>query len=93
MKRKRRLLHKIFKALELPEDLDPQVPRLTVIGNGQMLLENAAGIRSYTRERAVLLTGSGPLFVTGSDLVLREMAGFRVLITGILQSWGFEDSN
>ena len=33
--------------LGLPEDLLPGVPRITVVGRGQMLLENMGGVCAY----------------------------------------------
>ena len=75
--------------LGLPEDLLPGVPRITVVGRGQMLLENMGGVCAYSLEEASFYTGQGVLTVRGKGLLLRELGESRVLLQGELKSWSF----
>ena len=77
------LLKKAIRFLDLPEDVDPNVPRITVVGRELMLVENVAGIRRCTPEEVVLLTGRDTLRV-------KELVESRALLTGRLSGWGFE---
>lgn len=84
------LLKKAIRILDLPEDLDPDVPRITVLGRSRMLVENVAGIRRCTPEEVVLLTGRDTLLVEGEDLQVKELGESRAMLTGHLRAWRFE---
>ena len=84
------LLKKAIRFLDLPEDVDPNVPRITVVGREQMLVENVAGIRRCTPEEVVLLTGRDTLQISGEGLRVTELGESRALLTGRLSGWGFE---
>ena len=75
---KKDLLKRTLRLLDLPEDMDPRVPRVTVLGRDRMLVENVAGIRRCTEREVLLLTGCGTLQVEG-----------EALITGRLLRWAY----
>jgi sporulation protein YqfC len=84
------LLKKAIRFLDLPEDVDPNVPRITVVGRELMLVENVAGIRRCTPDEVVLLTGRDTLQISGEGLRVKELGESRALLTGRLSGWGFE---
>ena len=84
------LLKKAIRFLDLPEDVDPNVPRITVVGRELMLVENVAGIRRCTPEEVVLLTGRDTLQISGEGLRVKELGESRALLTGRLSGCGFE---
>ena len=84
------LLKKAIRFLDLSEDVDPNVPRITVVGRELMLVENVAGIRRCTPEEVVLLTGRDTLQISGEGLRVKELGESRALLTGRLSGWGFE---
>ena len=84
------LLKKAIRFLDLPEDVDTNVPRITVVGRELMLVENVAGIRRCTPEEVVLLTGRDTLQISGEGLRVKELGESRALLTGRLSGWGFE---
>ncbi len=86
---KRDLLKQTLRLLDLPEELDPRVPRITVLGREKMLAENVAGIRRCTEEEVLLLTGCGPLQVSGEKLIVKELGESRALIVGRLIRWAY----
>ena len=83
-------LRKTLKWLDLPEDLDPNVPRITTLGRDSMLVENLKSLRRCTQGEVLLLTGAGTLLVKGENLQVKELGQSRALIMGDLQAWGFE---
>ncbi|MBQ3488287.1 MAG: sporulation protein [Clostridia bacterium] len=83
-------MKKAIRFLDLPEDVDPNVPRITVVGRELMLVENVAGIRRCTPEEVVLLTGRDTLQISGEGLRVKELGESRALLTGRLSGWGFE---
>ena len=86
---KRDLLKKTLRLLDLPEDMDARVPRITVVGREQMAVENVSGIRRCTETEVLLLTGCGILSVAGERLLVKELGESRALITGKLERWAY----
>ena len=83
------LLKNTLRLLDLPEDMDPRVPRITVLGREKMLVENVSGVRRCTEGEVLLLTGCGPLSVTGEGLLVKELGESRALLTGRLVGWAY----
>ena len=86
---KRDLLKKTLRLLDLPEDMDPRVPRITVLGREKMLVENVSGVRRCTEGEVLLLTGCGTLQVVGEGLLVKELGESRALLTGRLERWAY----
>ena len=83
------LWKRTLRLLDLPEDMDARVPRITVVGRELMLVENVAGVRRCTETEVLLLTGCGPLSVAGEGLLVKELGESRALITGRLLRWAY----
>lgn len=83
------LWKRTLRLLDLPEDMDPRVPRITVLGRETMLAENVSGIRRCTEGEIRLLTGCGTLIVAGEGLLVKELGESRALITGRLVGWSY----
>ena len=86
---KKDLWKRTLRLLDLPEDMDAGVPRVTVVGREQMLVENVAGVRRCTETEVLLLTGCGPLSVAGEGLLVKELGESRALIVGRLMRWAY----
>lgn len=83
------LLKRTLRMLDLPEDIDPGVPRITVLGRDKMLAENVSGIRRCTEEEVLLLTGCGTLLVEGRGLLVKELGESRALLSGRIERWSY----
>ena len=83
------LLKSTLRLLDLPEDMDPRVPRITILGRDRMLAENVSGIRRCTEGEVRLLTGCGVLTITGEELLVKELGESRALIMGRLERWTY----
>ena len=86
---KKDLWKRTLRLLDLPEDLDARVPRVTVLGRDKMLVENVAGVRRCTEGEVLLLTGCGTLTVAGEKLLVKELGESRALIVGRLERWAY----
>lgn len=89
-KRKIKLRKRMAEVLDLPEDIVLDVPKLTVIGNETMLIENHSGIYEYSDDIIRLNTPIGLLNIAGLDLVLKELSLERLYVTGIIYGINFE---
>jgi sporulation protein YqfC len=72
--------------LEIPEDIVLDLPRLTLVGNIEVTLENHRGIVEYTPQKLRLALPEGELIITGEDLVLVSLAQEEVIIRGRIKS-------
>ena len=85
------LWKRTLRLLDLPEDMDARVPRITVVGRDKMLVENVAGVRRCTEQEVLLLTGCGVLSVAGEGLLVKELGESRALIVGRLVRWAYDE--
>ena len=76
------LLERAAQALDLPADALAGVPRLELVGDRELRVENHRGILSYGTEEIHISAGTFVVRVTGRELELRAMTGRELLITG-----------
>ena len=76
------LLERTAEALDLPADALAGLPRLELVGDGELRMENHRGILAYGREEIHVSGGAFVIQITGQGLELRAMTGLELLITG-----------
>ncbi|MFF2155902.1 sporulation protein YqfC [Paenibacillus chitinolyticus] len=70
--------------LDLPQDVVQDIPRITMIGNVQLYVENHCGVLHFSSEMLRLQLTRGKLEVSGKELVIRAILTEEVLIEGII---------
>lgn len=88
---KGKLLNKMISALKLPPEIDLSLPKLTMYGRGELLLENHRGVLSYTDEELRFLTEYGIVTIHGANLELLEFSMERAGIQGRIDGWTYGD--
>ena len=73
---------KLTARLALPGELLDGVPRLTLTGGGQVLVENHGELLSYSDELVEVGCGRLRLRIRGEGLLLRAMDREELLVTG-----------
>lgn len=84
-KAKKRLLHmqSLFaEALEVPEELALDLPRITLLGNISLEVENHKGIISYSAREVRLRVSDGYLIARGSGFKLRSISKMDATLEG-----------
>lgn len=83
-KRSRRegLLEKTAQALDLPADVLTGLPRIELLGDRELRMENHKGILAYGTQEIHISGGPFIIKVTGEGLELRTMTALELLITG-----------
>ena len=76
------LLEKTAELLDLPADALAGVPRLEVVGDSELRMENHKGILAYGTEEIHVSGGAFVVKISGRELELRAMTGLELLITG-----------
>ncbi|HJV44622.1 MAG TPA: sporulation protein YqfC [Bacillota bacterium] len=70
------------KMLDLPADVTMEMPRITMIGQIHMYIENHRGVLQFSDKELRLLLTKGQLLVRGEKLVIRAILSEEVLIEG-----------
>jgi sporulation protein YqfC len=80
----RRLQNWLTKQLDLPEDVMMDIPRITMVGQLHIYIENHNGLLTFTEEeiRILLKQGQGQLLVKGSGFVIKTILPEELLLEG-----------
>ena len=83
-KRMRRpvLREKTAQLFDLPADVIAGVPKVELVGDGELRMENHKGILSCTEEEILVSGGIYLVKITGERLEVRAMTGVEILVTG-----------
>jgi len=68
--------------LEIPQDIVLDLPRITMLGNQQLLVENHKGIIEYTSSLVRIKLNQGELLITGKNLILGNFQIEHILVEG-----------
>ena len=82
---------RVLRALDLPEEVEGSVPKLTMLGRGDLVVENHTGILQYGDELVRLTTKEGVVRIDGTGLMLTEFGSERVYLEGRIAGWRFEE--
>lgn len=79
-------------ALDLPQDVILDMPRITMIGPLQMYVENHQGVLVFDREELrLLLSNKAQLLVRGENLIIRQILPEEVLLEGMIREVKYLD--
>ena len=86
MKKRKRLEN----ILELPQEVYSDIPKLTITGFNELILENYKGILEYEKEYIRIQAKSCRILVRGKNLNISYYTNEEMKITGIIQSIEYE---
>jgi len=87
MGRMKRKLHKLTASwLDMPQDVVFELPRITLIGDRQLYIENHRGVIDFTNDVLRLSLSKGELEVRGKELIIRTIWTDEVFVEGIITS-------
>lgn len=72
--------------LDLPDDVVFDLPRITMIGNMQLYIENHRGVIDFSQNNLRLNLSVGGLEVMGEQLVIRSISADEIFIEGLLSN-------
>jgi sporulation protein YqfC len=84
--RKKRFQQKVANILDIPRDLMMDLPKITIVGDIQLLIENHRGIIEYSSEFVKIATTIGEMEVSGMDMVLRNILPDELVVEGKIRS-------
>lgn len=70
--------------LDLPQDVIFDLPRLTLIGNMQLYIENHRGVADFSDNLLRLKLSVGGIEITGKQLVIRTITAEEIFVEGLI---------
>lgn len=70
------------KKMDLPQDVIMDLPRITMIGQIHIYIENHRGLLVFTDKELRLLLKQGQLLIKGKSFVLRTILPEEILLEG-----------
>jgi len=86
---KQKLREKFTELLELPKEIVLNMPKLTMLGNGDLIIENYKGIVEYDEDVVRINTTAGIIKVKGIEIYIKEITAESIMIYGNILSLEF----
>lgn len=90
MRKRRNMLNRINRVLEVPEEVSLKVPKVTILKFEQVLIENYKGILEYQDFFVRIQTYIGIININGFKLTMEEMTTDDLIVKGKIESVDFE---
>ena len=87
---KKRRMNKIDKILEIPQEVYSDIPKISLIGFEELIVENYNGILEYEEFFVRVSTYVGIVSINGYNLNLETMTNDDIKVTGKIESIDFE---
>ena len=82
----KKMRRQVTEMLEIPGDVLLDMPKLVVVGNMQVLIENHRGVLAYTAELIRIAVAEGEVAVAGEELHLRHIQPDEIVIAGRIRA-------
>jgi len=76
--------NKLIEMLELPKEINADVPYLSLMGNEEMVIENYKSILEYNESTIRVNTTKGVVKIEGRNLQLKEVTNEDIRVNGIM---------
>lgn len=84
--RKKRVQQGVADMLDIPKDTLLNLPKVTVMGNSEVLIENHMGVIEYTPEKLRIGVSFGEIEISGKDLFLKNIFSDELSLKGQIES-------
>lgn len=85
----KRLKQQMAEYLEIPGDIILDLPKVVLLGNLQLVVENHRGILKYNPEIIHINLSEGELIIRGKDLQLRNVLPEEICVQGQIKNIAF----
>lgn len=90
-KKTREIQVSMTEILEMPPEIVLDLPKIILIGDQELLLQNHRGIIEYNNSRVRVSVSLGQIIVVGEDLLLKNLKSDEILIEGKILGLTFEE--
>ena len=89
----KRINQSISRAMDLPKEFALDLPKVEMLGNFQVYIENHQGIHQYHEQQMIINCRIGQLIISGEDLIIRQITLDDLYIEGKIQSVTFNENS
>lgn len=79
----------VTKELGLPVEVIDNLPKISVIGDSEITIENHKGILSFDKDNIKIKTSIGVLEIRGEHIEIIFIGGSTIIISGKFKSLGY----
>lgn len=83
-------ISKINEILEFPKEVISNIPKITMIGNEEIIIENCQGVMEYEDFFVKIATSIGNININGFKLNLGKITEENISIKGVIENIDFE---
>ena len=76
--------NKLEKLLEIPIEVTTNIPKITLIGFNQLMIENYMGVIEYEEYLVKINSSIGIIIIEGNKMNLNQINENDVLISGVI---------
>lgn len=84
--RKKRMQQSFANVFEIPEDTVFNLPKITMMGNTQVFIENHMGVIEYTPQKLRIGVSFGEIEISGTDFFLKNILSDELSLQGKIES-------
>ncbi|WP_271629672.1 YabP/YqfC family sporulation protein [Caldicellulosiruptor sp. DIB 104C] len=84
--KKSKTLKEVTQASQVPREIITNEPRITLIGEDEVVVENHKGLILYEEGLVKINTVRHPLYIKGSGLLIKKMDEEVMVISGRIRS-------
>lgn len=89
--KRNKFVDRMVDFLDLPKDILLDLPRISMLGNSQISLENHKGILEYSPEVIRVNTSCGEMRIVGSGFVIQTILREEIVIDGRIRAIEYVD--
>ncbi|MBP3038911.1 sporulation protein YqfC [Bacillaceae bacterium Marseille-Q3522] len=79
----------LTKSMELPQDVMMDLPRITMVGQLHIYIENHRGLLAFSDNEVRLLLKQGQLLIKGKTFVIKTILPEEILVEGKIEQVTF----
>ena len=83
----------LTNTIDLPQDVMMNLPRITMIGQIHIYIENHRGLVSFSEQEVRLQLEQGQLSIMGEGLIIKTILPEEILLEGVIGSVNYLNSN
>ena len=76
----------LTNTVDLPQDVMMNLPRITMIGQIHIYIENHTGLIAFSDKEVRLQVEQGELSITGENLIIKTILPEEILLEGVIHS-------
>lgn len=78
--------NKILEKIDLPKDVMMNLPKITILGDNEITIENHKGIESFEDECIRIKTNNGIIKIEGRNFEILYIASETIVLSGKFKS-------